>query len=84
MQVGMTKDHGLYNKPSATVHPGALAVGTLPQYNIIVSVLLTCSWLKLIYTPLFTLCVIICIQTSIVNIFDAEISSLVNVWKIQN
>ena len=33
MQVGMTKDQGLYNKPSAAVHPGALAVGTLPQYN---------------------------------------------------
>ena len=34
MQVGKTKDQGLYNKPSATVHPGALAVGTLLQYNI--------------------------------------------------
>ena len=33
MQVGMTKDQGLYNKPSAAVHPGALAAGTLPQYN---------------------------------------------------
>ena len=29
----MTKDQGLYNKPSAAVHPGALAAGTLPQYN---------------------------------------------------
>ena len=28
-----TKDQGLYNKPSAAVHPGALAAGTLPQYN---------------------------------------------------
>ena len=33
MQVGMTKDQGLYNKPSAAVHPGALAAGTLTQYN---------------------------------------------------
>ena len=30
-----TKDQGLYNKPSAAVHPGALAAGTLPQYNTI-------------------------------------------------
>ena len=33
MQVGKTKDQGLYNKPSAAVHPGALAAGTVPQYN---------------------------------------------------
>ena len=33
VQVGTTKDQGLYNKPSAAVHPGALAAGTLPQYN---------------------------------------------------
>ena len=26
-----------YNKPSAAVHPGALAAGTLPQYNTISS-----------------------------------------------
>ena len=32
MQVGTTKDQCLYNKPSAAVHPGALAAGTLPQY----------------------------------------------------
>ena len=32
MQVGTTKDQGLYNKPSAAVHPGALAAGTLPHY----------------------------------------------------
>ena len=32
----MTKDQGLYNKPSAAVHPGASAAGTLPQYNMIV------------------------------------------------
>ena len=31
VQVGMTKDYGLYNKPSAAVHQGALAAGTLPQ-----------------------------------------------------
>ena len=35
MQLGTTKDQGLYNKPSAAVHPGALAGGTLPQYNTI-------------------------------------------------
>ena len=33
MRVGTTKDQGLYNKPSAAVHPGALAAGTLLQYN---------------------------------------------------
>ena len=37
MQVGKTKDQGVYNKPSAAVHPGALAAGTLPQYNTIPS-----------------------------------------------
>ena len=35
MLVGTIKDQGLYNKPSAAVHPGALAAGTLPQYNTI-------------------------------------------------
>ena len=39
MQVGTTKDQGLYNKLSATVHPGALAAGTLPQYNTIYVIL---------------------------------------------
>ena len=34
-KVGKTKDQGLYNKPSAAVHPGALAAGTLPKYNTI-------------------------------------------------
>ena len=33
VQVGTTKDQGLYNEPSAAVHPGALAAGTLPQYS---------------------------------------------------
>ena len=37
VQVGTTKDEGLYNKPSAAVHPGALAAGTLLQYNTHVS-----------------------------------------------
>ena len=37
MQVGTTKDQGLYNKSSAAVHLGALAAGTLPQYNTIQS-----------------------------------------------
>ena len=36
MQVRTTKDEGLYNKTSAGVHPGALAAGTLQQYNTIV------------------------------------------------
>ena len=31
VHVGTTKDQGLYNKPSAAVHPGALATGTLPH-----------------------------------------------------
>ena len=35
MQVGATKDQGLHDKPSAAVHPGALAAGTLPHYNTI-------------------------------------------------
>ena len=35
MQVGKTKDQGLYNKPSAAVYPGALPTWTLPQYNTI-------------------------------------------------
>ena len=29
VQLGTTKDQGLYNKPSAAVHPEALAAGTL-------------------------------------------------------
>ena len=33
MQVGTTKNLGLYNKPSAAVHPGALAAGILPRYS---------------------------------------------------
>ena len=33
MQVGTTKDQGLYNKRSTAVHPGALTAGTLPQYS---------------------------------------------------
>ena len=35
VQVGTTKDQSPYNKPSAAVHPGALAARTLPQYNTI-------------------------------------------------
>ena len=33
VQVGTTKDQGLYKKPSAAVHSGAFAAGTLPQYK---------------------------------------------------
>ena len=39
MQVGITKDQSLYNKPSAAVHPGALAARTLPQYSTINTIL---------------------------------------------
>ena len=35
MEVRKTNDQGLYNKPSAAVHPGALDAGTLLQYNTI-------------------------------------------------
>ena len=35
MQVGKTKDQGLYNKSSDAVYPEALAAETLPQYNTI-------------------------------------------------
>ena len=35
MQVGKSEDQGLYNKCSAAVHPGALAAGTVQQYNTI-------------------------------------------------
>ena len=38
MQVGKTKDQGLYNKPTEAVYPGALAAGTLPQFITIQSV----------------------------------------------
>ena len=41
MEVGTTKDQGLYNKPSAAVHAGALAAGTLPQYNTVDVILST-------------------------------------------
>ena len=34
----MTKDQGLYNKLLAAMHLGALAAGTLPQYNTYVCV----------------------------------------------
>ena len=43
MEVGETKDQDLYNKPSAAVHPGALAVGTLTQYNTIQPLSLECA-----------------------------------------
>ena len=33
VQVGTTKDQGLYNKPPAAVHSGALAAG--PYHNTI-------------------------------------------------
>ena len=41
VKVGTTKDQGLYNKPSAAVHPGALAAGTLP-HNITCAIFMLC------------------------------------------
>ena len=38
VQVRMTKDQGLYNKPSVAVHLRTLAAGTLPQYDTIASI----------------------------------------------
>ena len=55
MLVGKTKDQGLYNKPSAAGHPGALAAGTLPQYNTIYS---TFGFRSLMLISI-TLCVLI-------------------------
>ena len=56
MQVGTIKDQGLYNKPSAAVHPGALAAGTLSQYNTIPPLLwafMACSRLNFNFTFFF-------------------------------
>ena len=55
MQVEKTKDQGLYNKPSAAVHPGALAAGTLPQYNTI-SLLLLLLLLLLLFAAVAAAC----------------------------
>ena len=44
VQVGTTKDQGLYNKPQAAVHPGALAAGTQQQYK-------TTSHVNEVYSP---------------------------------
>ena len=51
-QVGTTKDQGLYNKPSAAVHPEALAAATLPQYNKIMFVL--CRYIIVRITSLYS------------------------------
>ena len=53
MQVGTTKGQGLYNKPSVAVHPGALAAGTLAQYNTISVFLKIVSSNK--HLPIYTL-----------------------------
>ena len=37
LHVGKTKDQGLYSKPSAAVHLGALTAGTLTLYNTVFS-----------------------------------------------
>ena len=49
MQVGTSKDQGLYNKPSAAVHPGALATGypTTIQYNTVQGTVMTGTFLTL-------------------------------------
>ena len=46
----MIKDQGLYNKPSAAVHPGPLAAGTLPQYNTTTSEEKISSLLRLLFS----------------------------------
>ena len=46
MQVGTTKDQALYNKPSAAVHPGALAAGA-PPHNIISLSSLSSSFMEI-------------------------------------
>ena len=56
MQVGTTEDQGLYNKPSAAVHPVALAAGTLPQYSTIQYVYSFVSCHSLLPSPLFKYC----------------------------
>ena len=38
VEVGTTKDQGLYNKPLAAVRQGALDAGTLPQYSTVLIV----------------------------------------------
>ena len=47
VQVGTTEDQGLYNEPSAAVHPGALAAGILARYNTYDS---TNRWQRLVYS----------------------------------
>ena len=52
MKVGMTKDQGLYNKPSAAVQPGALAAGATIQYNTIQCIEGISAKLKVILTDI--------------------------------
>ena len=63
MQVGTTKDQGLYNKPSAAVHPGALAAGTLPHYNAIISVNPDRSYIQRYIFYLFFMILTQCVKT---------------------
>ena len=53
MKVGTTKEQGLYNKPSAAVHPGALAAGSLPQYNTTLPCTLSLKTLNFSKTRIF-------------------------------
>jgi hypothetical protein len=39
------------------------------------SMMLIHSWFKLIYKPLLTMCVVMCVEISNVNVFDPEESS---------
>ena len=60
MQVRKTKDQGLYNKPSAAVHPGALAAGILQQYNTIRSAAaaVTCVFAGCMFGCTCTMCIL--------------------------
>jgi len=48
--------------------------------DIMASLMLTCSWLKFMYMALFAVCVITCIQSFIIEVFDPEESSRCTVY----
>ena len=61
VQVGTTKDQGLYNKPSAVVHPGVLTAWTLPQDSN--------------YVCIYVLCVDVCsFNTAVASLSDHALS----------
>ena len=81
MQVGTTKDQGLYNKPSAAVHPGALAAGTLAQYNTVsprTRQLLTCT----IISVFVSLCMCVYDETFFSKTRMNELKSVHLLWII--